>query len=145
MLTMDGLALNSPKFDLGWRSLSEPRFHSHFFMDHCMDTCRGSSTPTALAWTQHLFLASGGRAIPLYIVRTCSLDFLDSKARTTWLKLPNSAACWPELGPLIHLHLRQLSLLDSFLHCLNFFNSLLQVGTLTEWDLTWGYCSFDST
>lgn len=41
-LTMDHLAFNSPKSDLGWQSWSELGFHSQSFMDHtaCMDTFR---------------------------------------------------------------------------------------------------------
>lgn len=51
---------------------------------------------------------------------SCKRMFLNSKARTTWPKLPNLVACWAwNTGPLIQLQIEQLSVFPGFFRCLS--------------------------
>lgn len=52
----------------------------------------------------------------------CHSSFLvhwSHKVRSTWPKMLSSAACW-KCGPLIQLHVYQLSFVNDFLHSLSF-------------------------
>lgn len=63
---------------------------------------------------------------------SCSLD---SKARTTWLKLSGPAACWA--GTLVQFHLPRLSAIGGFLHCIKlcFLNPFRKLEAQLGWGL----------
>lgn len=97
-------------FKASWNSLSRPPCR------HTTDTCLAKVA----------FCTCGGRFHNHFFY------ILAFKVRTTWLKLPSSAACWGwNLSPRFKYILYQLSLVG-FLHCLSF-----SLKFFTSWQLRW--------